>query len=200
MWLKCNHCRRSSIAKRWIETIRSARSATIISPISVIERINLLVDLGTFKEWDPELEPQDPLQFQDTRTYKDRIKAQREKTGRKDAMVISQGAVNGRKGRAVCVRFGFMGGSIGSVVGERFVARSIVHLEGHAVDSCDGVRRRTHAGGNSLARANGKTSAAVAKLGEAKLLFIRFWPIRPSAASPRVLPMLGMSSLPSRKR
>ncbi|MGZ8422165.1 MAG: acetyl-CoA carboxylase, carboxyltransferase subunit beta, partial [Nitrospira sp.] len=139
----------------------------------VIERINLLVDLGTFKEWDADLEPQDPLQFQDTRSYKDRIKAQQEKTGRKDAMVIGQGAINGRK-VALCVfDFGFMGGSMGSVVGEKICRAVDRALEGRLplilVTASGGARMQE--GILSLMQM-AKTSAAVAKLGEAKLPFV----------------------------
>ena len=173
MWLKCNHCREIVYRKEVDRNNKVCPKCEYHFPISVIERINLLVDLGTFKEWDPELEPQDPLQFQDTRTYKDRIKAQQEKTGRKDAMVIGQGAINGRK-VALCVfDFGFMGGSMGSVVGEKICRAVDRALEGRMplilVTASGGARMQE--GILSLMQM-AKTSAAVAKLGEAKLPFI----------------------------
>ncbi|CAE6787485.1 acetyl-CoA carboxylase, carboxyltransferase subunit beta [Nitrospira defluvii] len=173
MWLKCNHCREIVYRKEVDRNNKVCPKCDYHFPISVIERINLLVDLGTFKEWDPELEPQDPLQFQDTRTYKDRIKAQQEKTGRKDAMVIGQGAINGRK-VALCVfDFGFMGGSMGSVVGEKICRAVDRALEGRMplilVTASGGARMQE--GILSLMQM-AKTSAAVAKLGEAKLPFI----------------------------
>ena len=173
MWLKCNHCREIVYRKEVDRNNKVCPKCDYHFPISVIERINLLVDLGTFKEWDAELEPQDPLQFQDTRTYKDRIKAQQEKTGRKDAMVIGQGAINGRK-VALCVfDFGFMGGSMGSVVGEKICRAVDRALEGHMplilVTASGGARMQE--GILSLMQM-AKTSAAVAKLGEAKVPFI----------------------------
>ena len=173
MWLKCNHCREIVYRKEVDRNNKVCPKCEYHFPISVIERINLLVDLGTFKEWDPELEPQDPLQFQDTRTYKDRIKAQQEKTGRKDAMVIGQGAINGRK-VALCVfDFGFMGGSMGSVVGEKICRAVDRALEGRMplilVTASGGARMQE--GILSLMQM-AKTSAAVAKLGEAKVPFI----------------------------
>ncbi len=173
MWLKCNHCREIVYRKEVDRNNKVCPKCDYHFPISVIERINLLVDLGTFKEWDAELEPQDPLQFQDTRTYKDRIKAQQEKTGRKDAMVIGQGAINGRK-VALCVfDFGFMGGSMGSVVGEKICRAVDRALEGRMplilVTASGGARMQE--GILSLMQM-AKTSAAVAKLGEAKLPFI----------------------------
>ena len=173
MWLKCNHCREIVYRKEVDRNNKVCPKCDYHFPISVIERINLLVDLGTFKEWDAEFEPQDPLQFQDTRTYKDRIKAQQEKTGRKDAMVIGQGAINGRK-VALCVfDFGFMGGSMGSVVGEKICRAVDRALEGRMplilVTSSGGARMQE--GILSLMQM-AKTSAAVAKLSEAKLPFI----------------------------
>ena len=173
MWLKCNHCREIVYRKEVDRNNKVCPKCDYHFPISVIERINLLVDLGTFKEWDPELEPQDPLQFQDTRTYKDRIKAQQEKTGRKDAMVIGQGVINGRK-VALCVfDFGFMGGSMGSVVGEKICRAVDRALESRMplilVTASGGARMQE--GILSLMQM-AKTSAAVAKLSEAKLPFI----------------------------
>jgi acetyl-CoA carboxylase, carboxyl transferase, beta subunit len=173
MWLKCNHCREIVYRKEVDRNNKVCPKCDYHFPISVIERINLLVDLGTFKEWDAELEPQDPLEFHDTRSYKDRIKAQQEKTGRKDAMVIGQGAINGRK-VALCVfDFGFMGGSMGSVVGEkicRAVDRALVgRLPLILVTASGGARMQE--GILSLMQM-AKTSAAVAKLGEAKLPFV----------------------------
>jgi acetyl-CoA carboxylase carboxyl transferase subunit beta len=173
MWLKCNHCREIVYRKEVDRNNKVCPKCDYHFPISVIERINLLVDLGTFKEWDAELEPQDPLQFQDTRSYKDRIKAQQEKTGRKDAMVIGQGAINGRK-VALCVfDFGFMGGSMGSVVGEKICRAVDRALEGRMplilVTASGGARMQE--GILSLMQM-AKTSAAVAKLSEAKLPFV----------------------------
>ena len=173
MWLKCNHCREIVYRKEVDRNNKVCPKCDYHFPISVIERINLLVDLGTFKEWDAGLEPQDPLHFHDTRSYKDRIKAQQEKTGRKDAMVIGQGAINGRK-VALCVfDFGFMGGSMGSVVGEKICRAVDRALEGRLplilVTASGGARMQE--GILSLMQM-AKTSAAVAKLGEAKLPFV----------------------------
>lgn len=173
MWLKCNHCREIVYRKEVDRNNKVCPKCDYHFPISVIERINLLVDLGTFKEWDAELEPQDPLEFQDTRSYKDRIKAQQEKTGRKDAMVIGQGAVNGRK-VALCVfDFGFMGGSMGSVVGEkicRAVDRALEQRMPLILVTASGGARMQEGILSLMQMA--KTSAAVAKLGEAKLPFV----------------------------
>ena len=141
-----------------------------------------------------------PLQFQDTRSYKDRIKAQQEKTGRKDAMVIGQGGINGRK-VALCVfDFGFMGGSMGSVVGEKICRAVDRALEARLPfilvtasagpacrrASCRSCRWRKLRGGR--------------RIGEAKLPFVSIWPTQHSAGSRRALPCWGMSLSPNRKR
>ena len=97
MWLKCNHCREIVYRKEVDRNNKVCPKCDYHFPISVMERIALLTDLGTFKEWDSELAPQDPLQFSDTRSYKDRLKAQQEKTGRKDALVSGEASINGKR-------------------------------------------------------------------------------------------------------
>lgn len=173
MWLKCNHCREIVYRKEVDRNSKVCPKCDYHFPISVTERIALLVDLGTFKEWDAQLEPQDALGFQDTRSYKERLKSQQEKTGRKDAIVIGEGAINGRR-VALCVfDFGFMGGSMGSVVGEkicRAIDRALAsRLPVILVTASGGARMQE--GILSLMQM-AKTSAAVAKLGDAKLPFI----------------------------
>lgn len=173
MWLKCNHCREIVYRKEVDRNNKVCPKCDYHFPISVMERITLLVDFGTFKEWDSGLGPQDPLEFHDTKSYKERIKAQQDKSGRKDAMVIGEGSINGRR-IALCVfDFGFMGGSMGSVVGEK-ICRAIdraleAKLPVILVTASGGARMQE--GILSLMQM-AKTSAAVAKLGEAKLPFI----------------------------
>ncbi|HEY6084351.1 MAG TPA: acetyl-CoA carboxylase, carboxyltransferase subunit beta [Nitrospira sp.] len=173
MWLKCNHCREIVYRKEVDRNNKVCPKCDYHFPISVMERITLLVDLGTFKEWDAELSPLDPLGFHDTKSYKDRVKAQQDKTGRKDAMVVGEGLINGRR-VALCVfDFSFMGGSMGSVVGEK-ICRTI----DRALETKLPVLLITASGGARMQEGilslmqMAKTSAAVAKLGEAKLPFI----------------------------
>jgi len=173
MWLKCNHCREIVYRKEVERNNKVCPKCDYHFPISVMERIALLVDLGTFKEWDAELSPQDPLNFQDTKSYKDRVKAHQGKTGRKDALVIGEGMMNGRRVVLCVFDFSFMGGSMGSVVGEklcRAIDRALeTRLPVILVTTSGGARMQE--GILSLMQM-AKTSAAVAKLGEAKLQFI----------------------------
>src|SRR5262245_18407853 len=95
MWLKWNNCREIVYRKEVERNNKVCPKCEYHFPISVMERVALLVDFGTFKDWDAELIPQDPLNFHDTKSYKDRVKAQQEKTGRKDAIVIGEERING---------------------------------------------------------------------------------------------------------
>ena len=169
MWLKCNHCREIVYRKEVERNSKVCPKCDYHFPISVIERITLLVDFGTFKEWDAELGPLDPWNH-DTKSYKDRVKAQQEKTGKKDAIMIGEGQMNGRRVALCLFDFGFMGGSMGSVVGEkicRAIDRAIqARLPVVLVTASGGARMQE--GILSLMQM-AKTSAAVAKLGEAKL-------------------------------
>jgi len=173
MWLKCNHCREIVYRKEVDRNNKVCPKCDYHFPISVSERISMLVDLGTFKEWDSEVEPQDPLQFHDSRSYRDRLKSQQDKTGRKDAIVIGEGVINGRKVVLGVFDFSFMGGSMGSVVGEkicRAVDRAVAARAPLLLVTTSGGARMQE-GILSLVQM-AKTSAAVAKLGEARLPLI----------------------------
>ncbi|MBM4138002.1 MAG: acetyl-CoA carboxylase carboxyltransferase subunit beta [Nitrospira sp.] len=173
MWLKCNHCREIVYRKEVDRNNKVCPKCEYHFPISVMERIGLLVDLGSFKEWDVELHAQDPLTFHDTKSYPDRVKAQREKTGRKDALVIGEGLMNGNRVVLCIFDFSFMGGSMGSVVGEK-LCRAIdraLNLKVPVILVTASGGARMQEGILSLMQM-AKTSAAVAKLGEAKLPLI----------------------------
>lgn len=83
MWLKCNHCREIVYRKEVDRNNKVCPKCEYHFPISVTERIGLLIDLGTFKEWDAQLEAQDPLTFHDTKPYRERLKAHQEKQAAK---------------------------------------------------------------------------------------------------------------------
>jgi len=173
MWLKCNHCREIVYRKEVDRNNKVCPKCDYHFPISVSERISLILDLGTFKEWDAEVYPKDPLHFHDTLSYLDRLKAQQEKSGRKDAIVIGEGVIDGRKVVLGVFDFSFMGGSMGSVVGEkicRAVDRALAARAPLLLVTTSGGAR-TQEGILSLLQM-AKTSAAVAKLGEAHLPLI----------------------------
>ncbi|MDE3019174.1 MAG: acetyl-CoA carboxylase carboxyltransferase subunit beta [Nitrospirota bacterium] len=173
MWLKCSHCREIVYRKEVDRNNKVCPKCDYHFPISVTERIALLTDLGTFREWDADLAPQDPLGFSDSRAYPERLKAQQDKTGRKDALVTGEGAINGRRLVLAVFDFSFMGGSMGSVVGEK-LCRAIeqaITMRLPVVLVCTSGGARMQEGILSLMQM-AKTSAAVARLGEARLPFI----------------------------
>jgi len=173
LWLKCNHCREIIYRKEVDRNNKVCPKCDYHFPISVQERVALLVDLGSFKEWEADLAPQDPLAFSDSRSYKDRLASQQEKTGRKDAMVIGGGMLNGRRIALSVFDFGFMGGSMGSVVGEKICRAADRALAARMplvlVTTSGGARMQE--GILSLMQM-AKTSAAAARLSEAKVPFI----------------------------
>ena len=173
MWLKCNHCREIVYRKEVDRNNKVCPKCDYHFPISVSERISLIVDLGTFKEWDAGVYPQDPLHFHDTQSYLDRLKSQQEKSGRKDAIVIGEGVIDGHKVVLGVFDFSFMGGSMGSVVGEkicRAVDRALVARAPLLLVTTSGGARMQEGILSLLQMA--KTSAAVAKLNEAHLPLI----------------------------
>lgn len=173
LWVKCNHCREIIYRKELDRNLKVCPKCDYHFPITVDERIGLLLDEGSFKEWDADLSPGDPLGFRDTQRYRDRLKAAQEQTGRRDAMVSGTGAVEGRA-IALCVfHFGFMGGSMGSVVGERIV-RAAERAEANrsplvVVTASGGARMQE--GILSLMQM-AKTSAAVGRLQRAGLPYV----------------------------
>ena len=173
MWLKCNHCREIVYRKEVDRNNKVCPKCDYHFPISVMERIGLLVDLGTFKEWDSDLEAQDPLMFHDTKPYRERVKTQQEKTCRKDALVIGEGMINGNWVVLCIFDFSFMGGSMGSVVGEklcRAIDRALERKRPVILVTASGGARMQEGILSLMQMA--KTSTSVAKLGEAKLPFI----------------------------
>jgi acetyl-CoA carboxylase carboxyl transferase subunit beta len=137
------------------------------------EYFEILFDDNEFTELDADLSSGDPLEFEDTKKYPDRIKATQKKTGLKDALRSATGKMNGIKITVACMDFAFIGGSMGSVVGEK-IARAINHSLEHKIPflmiSKSGGARMMEAGFSLMQMA--KTSARLALLSEAKIPYI----------------------------
>jgi len=173
MWLKCNHCREIVYRKEVDRNNKVCPKCDYHFPISVPERIGLLVDVGTFREWDADFEPQDPLEFRDTRSYRERLRSQQERTGRKEALVTGEGTLNGRRIALGVFDFGFMGGSMGSVVGEkicRAVDRAVAARWPFVLVTASGGARMQEGILSLMQMA--KTSGALARMDEARVPFI----------------------------
>jgi acetyl-CoA carboxylase carboxyl transferase subunit beta len=119
VWQKCDGCGEVVYTQDWERNWNVCPQCGHHDPLPVRRRLEMVLDPGTFEELDPELEPQDPLGFVDSKKYKDRLKSTAKNTGMKDAFVAGAGAIDGRPVSIGCFAFEFMGGSMGSVVGEK---------------------------------------------------------------------------------
>ncbi len=137
------------------------------------EYYEILFDDNIFKELDAKLTSKDPLKFEDTKKYSDRLKAAQKKTGLKDAVKTAIGKSKGKDLVIACMDFSFIGGSMGSVVGEK-IARAIDVAIKEKVPfvmiSKSGGARMMEAALSLMQLA--KTSAKLAQLAEAKLPYI----------------------------
>jgi len=137
------------------------------------EYFQILFDDNKFQELDPNLTSKDPLKFEDTKKYSDRLKQAQKKTGLKDAVRTAVGKSMGKDMVVACMDFAFIGGSMGSVVGEkiaRAIAYSIKKKLPFVMISKSGGARMMEAALSLMQLA--KTSAMLAQLAEAKLPYI----------------------------
>ncbi|MEQ6121546.1 acetyl-CoA carboxylase, carboxyltransferase subunit beta [Reichenbachiella sp. MALMAid0571] len=160
--------------------MRELKSNAYVSPgddyhvrIGSAEYFEILFDNNKFEELDANLSSGDPLKFVDTKAYPDRIVASQAKSGLKDAVRSAVGKMNGRSLVVSCMDFGFIGGSMGSVVGEK-IARAIDYSLKNNIPflmiSKSGGARMMEAGFSLMQMA--KTSAKLALLSEAKIPYI----------------------------
>lgn len=133
--------------------------------ISARRRLDLFLDPDQREEIGSELEPEDKLKFKDSKKYKDRLSAAQKATGEKDALIVMKGAVKGVPVVVACFEFNFMGGSMGAVVGARFVKAVNTCLEQRLPLICfstSGGARMQEALISLMQMA--KTSAAIARM------------------------------------
>ena len=173
LWIKCDSCKEIIYRQEVERAGRVCPKCRYSFRISARERLGQLTDAGTFEERDTGLLTGDPLRFKDTKPYRDRIKAAREKTGLEEAVITGLARVGGFPTALVVFEFGFLGGSMGSVVGEK-VTRTIElaiakHLPLIIVASSGGARMQESI--LSLMQM-AKTSAAIERLGAAGLPFL----------------------------
>ena len=173
LWEKCNNCGSALYAAELDENLHVCPKCSHHMPIGARERLSAFLDEGEVFEIGDELSPVDALHFKDQKKYEDRIKVSQKAVGEKDALISIHGKL---KGRDICVsafEFRFMGGSMGSVVGERFTLAAERALEVGCPMVCFSATggARMQEGLFSLMQM-AKTSAAIAKLRSAGLPFI----------------------------
>ncbi|EDZ62568.1 acetyl-CoA carboxylase carboxyl transferase, beta subunit [Sulfurimonas gotlandica GD1] len=172
-WVKCKSCHSLMYYKEVENQNYVCPKCGFHLRIGVKERIELLEDEGTFVEFDANLYPIDPLKFVDSKPYTKRIEEGFAKTGRKSSVVSGEIVMNGVSAQIVIFDFGFMGGSLGSVEGEkivRAVKRAIEKKEGLIILSASGGARMQESTFSLLQMS--KTSAALAKLANHNLPYI----------------------------
>lgn len=141
--------------------------------LSARERLQMLFDDGKYEERDAHISPVDPLNFVDQAPYRDRLAKSQKATGLRDAIIVGEGQLGGRPLVIAAMEFSFMGGSMGSVVGEK-ITRAIEYcLEKRwplIIVSCSGGARMQEGALSLMQMA--KISAALARLDDAKLPYL----------------------------
>jgi len=173
VWTKCPSCEE-------ILTVMTLEKRYWVCPnceynfrIPAISYLKLIIDDGTFEEYDANLISEDPLKFKDTKKYTDRIAAARKKTGRNDAVISGLGRIDNLSVSFAVMDFAFIGGSMGSVVGEkiaRTIERSIDNNIPLVLVSCSGGARMMEGILSLMQMA--KTSALLAVLDKKRMPFI----------------------------
>ena len=172
-WTKCPTCDAQVFNKQLERNQRLCPSCGHHFRMSVGERIDLLLDPGSFEERDAGLESVDRLGFHDDRPYTDRLEASRLKTGLRDAVVWGIGAIDGHRVAIGIFDFRFMGGSMGSVVGEKlarcFETALADRIPAIVVSASGGARMQE---GTLALMQLAKTTAPLVRLDDAGVPFI----------------------------
>lgn len=173
MWKKCSSCGEIIHKGALEQNLWVCTKCSHHFRVSSHEYFAILFDEGTFKEYDAKMTSKDPLNFVDTKKYKDRIKETIKKTGLSDALRYGTGKMNKREVVVACMDFGFIGGSMGSVVGEkirRAIDKAIKIKAPLIIISASGGARMMEAAYSLMQLA--KTSAKLAQLSDAGLPFV----------------------------
>ena len=170
LWCKCPSCQAVLYRTDLEQNMEVCPKCSFHNRISARARIDTILDKEKRKEISAQIQPLDSLKFNDTQSYADRIKSSQKDLNEKDAMVVMQGSIEGKPVVIAAFEFKFMGGSMGSVVGEKFVRGIQAAIKSKATFICVSASggARMQEGLLSLMQM-AKTSAALTKLSEAKL-------------------------------
>ncbi len=173
VWIKCPKCDAQLYRNELERNMQVCPKCGHHMRIGARQRLDFFLDPDSQQELAQRLEPQDPLKFRDSKRYRDRIVQAQRKTGEKDALVAVTGTLLGRPVVACAFEFAFMGGSMGSVVGERFTRAA-----NHAAENKMPLVSFAASGGARMQEAlfsllqMAKTSAALARLGKERVAFV----------------------------
>jgi acetyl-CoA carboxylase carboxyl transferase subunit beta len=174
LWLKCDGCGATIYRKEAADLQNVCPQCGFHWYVSAAQRIQQLLDTGTFEEWDANLRPTDPLGFRDKKPYAERIVAEQKRTGLSDAVLTGTGMIRARRVAIGVTDSAFIMGSMGSVVGERLarlVEKATAGRLPLIIISASGGGARMHEGILSLMQM-AKVSAALARYSAAGGLFI----------------------------
>jgi acetyl-CoA carboxylase carboxyl transferase subunit beta len=172
-WIKCPSCGALSFYKEVAKENNTCPKCEYHFRMDANDRIKLLADEGTFVEYDDTLEPIDPLHFVDKKSYQKRIQEGYKKRGKKSSVISGECEIGGVLTQLVVFDFGFMGGSLSSVEGEKIVRainRALTKRCGVVIVSASGGARMQESTFSLMQMA--KTSVALASLSDAKLPYI----------------------------
>jgi len=173
LWVKCEFCGEIIYKKEMEKNLDVCPKCNHHFRIGSQKRLAMIFDEGSFVEFDAGLEPVDALDFKDMKRYKERLKSSQKTLLCKDALVCGEGRINGQRVMAAIFEFEFMGGSMGSVVGEK-----IARLIEKGVDNCCGIVIFSSSGGARMQEGifslmqMAKTCAALGRLRKAGLPYI----------------------------
>jgi len=173
LWYQCPNCKKAMHTREHKINSFTCISCNYHEKIGSEAYFQLLFDDGHYTELDENLRSGDPLKFTDTKSYKDRVKSTEKKSGLKDAARTAYGKIDDLDLVITCMDFGFIGGSMGSVVGEKIargISFAIENKMPFLMISKSGGARMMEAGFSLMQMA--KTSARLAQLSEAKLPYI----------------------------
>jgi acetyl-CoA carboxylase carboxyl transferase subunit beta len=173
LWVKCSACKEMVYKKEVTLNANVCPKCNYHFRINAEERIKMLLDEGTHEEFDSDVSPADPLEFSDSKAYIERIEHYQKRTGLRDAFISTRGSIGGHPVILGVMEYGFMGGSMGSVVGEkvtRCAERALAEGIPLIVVSCSGGARMQEGALSLMQMA--KISAALSRLADAGLPYI----------------------------
>jgi len=173
LWVKCPACKEMVYKKEIARNADVCPKCNYHFRIGARHRLEMLLDDGRFEEFDADIAPIDALEFKDTKAYKERLENYQAVTGLKDALISCSGTLGGRPVVVAVMEYGFMGGSMGSVVGEkvtRCAERALRERCPLIIISCSGGARMQEGALSLMQMA--KISAALARMDDAGLPYI----------------------------
>jgi len=173
LWIKCEDCKEILSKPELEQNLNVCPRCQRHFRLGARPRVDLLVDSGSFEEWDASLRSLDPLEFKDQKSYVDRLRAARKASGLEEALVSGTARIGGHPVSLLAMEFDFMGGSMGSAVGEkvtRSIERALTNRTPFIAVTCSGGARMQESVLSLMQMA--KTSAALGRLARAGLPYI----------------------------